>query len=235
MGSISVSSRSASEDGDVFLDISLFFTREELSVLTIDELEARITKALERKRGTILGKIRESYLTWEKKIYIEGSGERYSITESGQIFVEPSGEEKRIFVRPNSKTLMVELTLNGRRSQYSVAKLVYTHFSDDYDPHRLIRHRDGDETNNHISNLFQEGPRKRTRQYRLWPAGRRVIIRETGDIYKNARLAADAIGGYESAVGACLRGELQSHMGYTFEYGDPFIFYNDRKFDDDVY
>lgn len=126
---------------------------------------------------------------------------------------------------------MVELTIDGSKKTLGVARLVYSHFADDFDSNRIVKHRDGDKENNCIENLYQEPPVYPHRGWRLWPPAMPIIVRETGVQYKNARRAAEAIGGMPASIHKCLRGELKTHRGYTFEYGENPIKYNDRKFD----
>lgn len=167
----------------------------------------------------------------EDWVYIDGSNERYSISSSGLIYKEPSGEPKRLFSRSHSDTVMVELTISGVKRVFSVAKLVMRHFSDRYDPNQLVNHRDGDPTNNHISNLYYRDRHTTTRNLRRWPMAHKVQIVETGEVFPSAREAAEAIGGHTSLVYRCLRREQDTHMGYHFIlYNPPIIMYNDRKF-----
>lgn len=49
---------------------------------------------------------------------------------------------------------------------------------------------------------------------------RPVRIKETGEVFKNYREAAEAIDGNRSCVYLCLRGFRKKHLGYTFEYLD---------------
>ena len=47
---------------------------------------------------------------------------------------------------------------------------------------------------------------------------RKVKIVETGAVYDNYILAAEAINGDRSCVYLCLQGTRRKHKGYTFEY-----------------
>lgn len=167
----------------------------------------------------------------EDRVYIDETDERYSISSSGKVYKEPSGEPKRLFSRDHSEAVMVELTISGVKRVMSVAKLVMRHFSDNYDPNQLVNHLDGDPTNNHISNLYYRDRYLTARNLRRWPRAHKVQIVETGEIFPSARAAAEAIGGHTSLVYRCLRREQDTHMGYHFIlYNPPIIMYNDRKF-----
>lgn len=167
----------------------------------------------------------------EDRVYIADTDDRYSISSAGIVYLEPSGEEKRLFSREPHGAVMVELTISGVKRVFSVAKLVMQHFSDDYDPNQIVNHLDEDPTNNHISNLYYRERHMNTRNLRRWPRAHKVQIVETGEIFDSAREAAEAIGGHTSLVYRCLRREQDTHMGYHFIlYNPPIIMYNDRKF-----
>jgi len=50
------------------------------------------------------------------------------------------------------------------------------------------------------------------------PVGKKIRIKETGQVFMSARICARYIGGDFSKIYACLRGVRGKHKGFTFEY-----------------
>lgn len=125
--------------------------------------------------------------------------------------------------RPNDEGyLRVSLSFNGRVRDFYISRLVAMAFMPDYDPREQIINWDDDKENNMLSNLRM---RKRARSANSFvlgkkQSGRRVKVKETGEVFRTARDCARFIGGDYGSVYACLRGDRRSHMGYTFEYHD---------------
>lgn len=87
-------------------------------------------------------------------------------------------------------------------------------------PHIHIEFRDGDKTNNYHLNL-KFGNNRGLGQYRNKQPDvlyRRVRIVETGDIFRTVRDCARYLKTQPSSIYKVLRGERDSHLGYTFEY-----------------
>lgn len=57
-------------------------------------------------------------------------------------------------------------------------------------------------------------------KHRKVGAAKRVRVEETGDVYPNVRVCAEAIDGGFSHVYQVLRGEKESYRGLTFRYVD---------------
>lgn len=57
-------------------------------------------------------------------------------------------------------------------------------------------------------------------RHRRTGAAKRILVDQTGDIYPNARAAADELGLQFSNVYKCLRGEKEKHKGFSFHYVD---------------
>jgi hypothetical protein len=49
---------------------------------------------------------------------------------------------------------------------------------------------------------------------------KKVVVKETGQVFASARVAAEKLDGDFSAIYRCLRGERKTHKGVTFEYGN---------------
>jgi hypothetical protein len=50
------------------------------------------------------------------------------------------------------------------------------------------------------------------------PVPKKVMIVESGEIFASARACANYINGDYSAVYRCLRGNRETHLGFTFVY-----------------
>lgn len=126
--------------------------------------------------------------------------------------------------RPNVEGhLRVSLSQEGIVRDFYVRRLVAGAFFVDYDPRQQVFHLNDDKEDNTVTNLRLRkrtplpansviGTRKQT--------GRQVLVVETGDVYRTARDCARYIGGDYGSVYACLRGDRNSHMGFTFRYYD---------------
>lgn len=171
----------------------------------------------------------------EEWVYVNDSNNRYKISNYGRIFSARTDREVKQFVRGDSQVHMIYLYLYEKPTRVvrSVARLVMEHFSERFDPSQIVNHIDGDPSNNSIENLSHSDRRLTRRTLRRWPKAHQVINNTTGVIYKSAREAAEAIGGHTSLVYACVRGDQDTHMGYSFSlYNEPVIVYNNRVFDD---
>jgi NUMOD4 motif len=124
--------------------------------------------------------------------------------------------------RPNEDGyLRVSLSCDGVVKDYYLHRLVAAAFMINYDPRQQVIPVNGDLEDCRADNLhlrrqarFTMAPR------RIRATGRKVVVVETGDVYRTARDCADYIGGDYGSVYACLRGERRSHMGYTYQYYD---------------
>lgn len=122
--------------------------------------------------------------------------------------------------RPNGAGyLRVTLSNDEVSKDYYVHRLVAQAFNGGYNPSQQVFHWNADTLDNRADNL-----RMRRRPARRLPGpsrkiiGRRVVIVETGDVFRTARECATEIGGDYGSVYAVLRGDRQTHMGHTFKY-----------------
>lgn len=124
--------------------------------------------------------------------------------------------------RPNEDGyLRVSLSRGGEVKDYYLHRLVASAFMVDYNPRQQVIPVNGDLEDCRASNLhMRREPRFNMAPRRIRAIGRKVVVMETGDVYRTARDCADYIGGDYGSVYACLRGERRSHMGYTYRYYD---------------
>jgi hypothetical protein len=124
--------------------------------------------------------------------------------------------------RSNSRGYSHVILFNeGIRKEFYIHQLVAYTFLGGFRTGMHVQHLDGNKKNNHVSNLRLRGRRFTELEYEpIHVKGRRVRIVETGQVFLNAYTAARYINGHASNIYACLRGKYKTHMGYTFEYHD---------------
>jgi len=144
----------------------------------------------------------------------------YAVSNYGQ--VKSIRFDRLLKPRTNSYGLQrVVLYKNRVGKDFYVHHLVAAAFMDAYTPGEQVRHRSGsDKSNNHVYNLrFKSGMRMGRLVKNPIPAHiRRVMIVETGMIFRNVSDCANYINGQTSSVYRVLRGDRPSHLGYTFQY-----------------
>lgn len=122
---------------------------------------------------------------------------------------------------------------NGKRFNKSVHRLVAETFLPKLDNADQVNHIDGNKTNNHVNNL--EWCTGRENQLHASRTGlistvKPVKIIETGETFNSIGECARAIDGNRVHIGACARGERQSHKGLHFKFIDdapghkPFLY-----------
>lgn len=154
---------------------------------------------------------------WE---YIEGFPE-YSISDLGRVINIKYGR----FIRPQTTDRgykKVTLQSDFVSHQFYVHQLVAEAFICDYRKGLRVNHRDDDYSNNAVTNLrvLSGSVRGESRYASPRLNARRVMIVETGEVFRTAYDLARHIGGRASNVYRCLNGYRGSHMGYHFEYLD---------------
>ena len=131
----------------------------------------------------------------------------------------------------NSGYLMIKLwnKEESRHVHRYIHRLVADTFFDGIHENMQVNHIDGDKTNNFVGNLewvtASENARHAIRTglhvpYQLPPhphEGKRVRIIETGEEFNSLTECANHIGGFKTAISACLLGKVKSHLGYHFE------------------
>lgn len=142
----------------------------------------------------------------------------YEVSTLGEVY---NTKFKR-YVHPRKNPegyLRVTLFHNGVGREKYIHVLVARAFFSDFRDNAQVTQVNGDKEDNRLENLRLRG---NTRPYlereRRRPWGRRVKIVETGEVFRTVGDLARYIGGDYSKVYACLRGERNHHLGYTFEY-----------------
>lgn len=122
--------------------------------------------------------------------------------------------------RPNGAGyLRVTLSNDEVSKDYYIHRLVAQAFNSGYNPRHQVIHWNEDLLDNRSDNLrMKRRPARRLPEASRKIIGRRVVVVETGTVFRTARECANGIGGDYSSVYAVLRGERQSHMGHTFKY-----------------
>ncbi len=141
----------------------------------------------------------------------------YVISNFGEIISRKTG--KPLKPSPNSEGhLRVALSHEGKVRQFYIRRLVARAFHPHYRDGAVVKNVNGDLTDNKVTNVYVRVHDPKPIKHRRSVWGRRVRIKETGDVFKSIRDCARYIGGDYSSVYACLRGERKKHMGYSFEY-----------------
>lgn len=114
----------------------------------------------------------------------------------------------------------VVLRREGRSFEHYVHHLVARHFLTGYREGAQIEHHDRNNSNNHVENLRFMGPKGVGQLVRnlIPPRYRKVLIVESGHVFRTVEDCARYLGGDPSSVYRVLRGERLTHKGYTFQY-----------------
>lgn len=155
----------------------------------------------------------------ENWVEIEGYP-NYAVSNLGR--VSNVKRDVLLKLRPNDEGyLRVSLSFEGRVRDFYVHRLVAVAFFDGYDEREQVFHWDDNKENNTVLNLrMKKRPRGEVVRINRRQTGRQVKVLETGQVFRTARDCANYISGDYGSIYACLRGDRQSHMGYTFEYYD---------------
>lgn len=151
---------------------------------------------------------------------------KYAVSNYGAVVNKET--QQQLKARRDKKNRLRVLLYNedGRDDMY-IHQLVGDAFVEDFRPGMHLTHVNGDTEDNSVWNLRLRRARPESmdelrlanmRRRDLW--GRRVLIKETNQVFRNARDAAKYIGGDYAAIYRCLRGERGKHQGYSFEYYD---------------
>ena len=153
----------------------------------------------------------------------------YEVSSLGRVRNRDSGVILKTYLNKQNGYETVRLWDGGRHVTKTIHRLVADTFYDgDHSGHE-VNHIDGDKTNNFVGNLewctSSENTRHAIRNglftpYRLPPNPHprvKVRIVETGEEFDSLTDCADYIGGFKTAISACLRGVVKTHKGYHYE------------------
>lgn len=151
---------------------------------------------------------------------------RYSVSNKGRIRNDETGKLLTPTENKKSKYQYVQL---GKRNNKTVHRLVAKAFIDNQENKRDVNHKDGNKSNNDVSNLEWNTPSENNKHayktglkqsYRPPNAGvdkAKVRVVETGVTYNSVRDCARAIGCSQGHISDCLRGRCHKHHNYHFE------------------
>jgi hypothetical protein len=151
---------------------------------------------------------------------------RYVVSNYGAVVNKETKQPLKPRADKNNRLRVLLYNEDGRDDQY-IHQLVGEAFFNDFRRGMHLTHVNGDTEDNSVWNLRPRRQRPESmdeirlanmKRRDLW--GRRVRIKETNQIFRNARDAAKYVGGDYASVYKCLRGERGKHQGYTFEYYD---------------
>lgn len=151
----------------------------------------------------------------------------YEISNHGRVRNRDTGHVMSPYLNPNGY-LTIKLWSDGKHYPRYIHRLVAQAFVDEgYGPE--VNHIDGCKQNNFAENLEwctrSENARHAIENdlfvpYKLPPRpheSKRVRIVETGEIFDSLTECAERIGGFKTAISACLLGKVRTHKGYHFE------------------
>lgn len=152
--------------------------------------------------------------------------EGYSISTYGKIISHKRARkiELRQISNGSNETVRVCLCNEGKKQIVGVGRLVLKTFADVEGSDSMVAyHKDGDITNNKLSNLewrnkadcefWKDWVDSKSRK-RMRP----VQCVETGEVYRSIKEAAEANNTAASSIGGVLRGERHKAGGYTWKY-----------------
>ncbi len=152
---------------------------------------------------------------------------KYEVSNSGKVRNAVTRHVLKPWVAQGYETL--RLWNNTGKHSLKVHRLVAGAFLKNPLSKPEVNHIDGNKLNNFAKNLEWCTSSENTRHaistglftpYKLPPyqkPGKRVKIVETGEVFESLTDCAKHIHGFKTAVSACLRGKVKSHMGYHFE------------------
>lgn len=158
-----------------------------------------------------------------KEVWSEVEGfPNYAVSNFGYV-VSLRFNTRLVPVQNGKGYYKVRLWSADGQKQFYIHQLVAQAFFGDYRHGMRIAHVNGDKSDNSTPNLrLKAGYRElddtvaRVRVYR----GRHVRVVETGEVFRSARDAAQAIHGDYTSIYKVLKGQRETHMGYRFEYYD---------------
>jgi hypothetical protein len=153
------------------------------------------------------------------EVWVEVEGfPGYAVSNRGRVM----NRETNYILRPRDNSYgysRVALRKDGKTHDVYVHRLVAKAFITGYHDGVQIRHKQ-DNSDNSVNNLrFRRGERMGTLVKRPKKAqARRIRIVETNQVFLSVDSCAKYIDGDASSIYRVLRGERETHKGFTFEY-----------------
>jgi hypothetical protein len=158
----------------------------------------------------------------------------YLVSDTGK--VRRRGSDKDHSMYKKKGYLVIDLYENGQRSKNRVNRLVAEAFIPNPDNKPEVNHKDGDKSNNCVSNL--EWVTKKENCRHAWDnglvkpsysmlgkknpnggrKGKPIRVVETGEVFNTLKECEEAINGNNRHINDCLRGRQNTHRGFHFEY-----------------
>ena len=152
----------------------------------------------------------------------------YKVSSNGRV-KNRNGKIMKPYRNKSTGYMMIRLWKDKKHNTKTVHRLVANAFISKDNDDFVVNHIDGDKTNNCIENLEWCSKKDNSRHairtglftpYQLPPhPNKRIPVRivETGEEFPSIDECARYVNGYKTAVSACLKGKVKTHMGYNYE------------------
>lgn len=149
----------------------------------------------------------------------------YAVSNTGEVLSRVRDTLLAQSLNTSTGYIHVCLWKNGKGYVRTVHRLVALHFLDLPYETVEVNHKDGNKTNNHVSNLewltrsenhrhaYRTGIREPVRN-----GERQILCVQTGDVFRSIAEAGRVLGVRPSTISNCLAGRRRSCQGLTFEY-----------------
>lgn len=113
----------------------------------------------------------------------------------------------------------VSLCKDGKQKQHKVHRLIAQAFIPNPQNKEQVNHIDGDKRNNVVWNLEWCTPKENVHHAinTKLRSEQPIMIVETGEVFRNPYVCADAIGGNAQDIYRCLRGKTKTHKGFHYK------------------
>lgn len=160
---------------------------------------------------------------------VSNFGNIRSVTRKYEVFSKRGGLQTRTrygrIIKPrlqNSGYKIVWLSKNGIVKAYTVHRIVANTFIENPKNLYCVNHKDGDKTNNKVSNLeWCSSSENLIHAYeklnRVHRQGRKVLCVELKKKFNSIREAANELKINASSIGNCIKGDTKHAGGYTWK------------------
>ena len=165
---------------------------------------------------------------------IKGYEGLYKVSSKGDVHSVRLGKNLKHYI-PKDGYHRLNLSIDGKRKQYQVHRLVALHFCEGYDQGLVVDHEDGNKDNNEYTNLkwvtqrdnvinqITRGTHNVSRAQQVAKVKNQkaiIVISPQGNEseYSSTKKACDELGLTRGKVTDVLKGYRKHHKGYTFRY-----------------